>query len=366
MDYKSASLIVMNRSIFPFILILILLRSGTLDLSAATRTFEFSTLLAGEVPAGFTNVSTGKGKPGDWKIVMDDVPSSFKPLTDKANTGKQGVLAQLSRQPIDDHYPLFLFDQETYGDFTLTTRFKLVGGAMEQMAGIAFRVQDPNNYYYIRASGVGNTFRFFKMIEGKLSAPIGVEMPFPGNTWHEIKIECKGNTIRTWINGEEKIPMMNDTTFSGGKIGFWTKSDSVSYFADTKIEYTPREPLARILIRELVERYPRLKGVRVYGKPAGKDSMEVLASADDTELGLAATEVEKDVVARDMKYYGKIDRSTCVITMPLHDRNGDVVAAVRLEMESFRGQTEQNALARALPIIKELEARIRETKDLTL
>lgn len=350
----------MKRSLFAALLLILSLAHA----KAAVRVFEFSTLEAGEVPAGFTNISTGKGKPGDWQIVRDDVPSTFLPLTDRANTGKQGVLAQLSRQPIDEHYPIFLFDQETFGDFTLTTRFKLVGGALEKMAGIAFRVQDANNYYYIRASGNGSTFRFFKVVDGKLSAPIGVDMPFEANVWHDLKIECSGNNIRTWINGVEKIPMMTDTSFPAGKIGFWTKSDSVAYFSDTKIEYTPREPLARVLIRELIERYPRLQGVRMYGKPPGKHFMEVLASSNPDDLGSPATEVENDVVARDIRYYGKKDRRTCIITMPLHDRNGEVVAAVRLELEAFRGQTEANALARALPIMKELEARIRETKDL--
>ncbi|HYE31288.1 MAG TPA: family 16 glycoside hydrolase [Methylomirabilota bacterium] len=349
----------------PLLLIILALAALT-NVSAAVRTFEFSTLLQDEVPTGFTNLLSGKGEPGNWKIVMDEVPSTFKPLTERANTGKQGVLAQISQQNVDERYPLFLFDQESFGDFTLTTRFKLMGGSMERMAGIAFRVQDPNNYYYVRASGVGSTFRFFKMVDGKLSPPIGVEMQFPTNVWNELKIECKGNNIRTWINGDEKIPMMTDTSFSAGKIGFWTKSDSISYFADTRIEYTPREPLAKILIRELVERYPRLRGVRIYGKAAGASDLQVLASTDESLHGQPATEVEKDVVARGIRYYGKKDKQTCIVTLPLHDRNGDVVAAVRLEMEAFRGQTENNALARALPIMKELEARIRETKDLTL
>jgi hypothetical protein len=50
--------------------------------------------------------------------------------------------------------------------------------------------------------------------------------------------------------------------------------------------------------------------------------------------------------------------------MPLHDRNGDTVAAVRVLMRSFKGQTEQNAIARALPIIKGMETRIRSARDL--
>ena len=51
--------------------------------------------------------------------------------------------------------------------------------------------------------------------------------------------------------------------------------------------------------------------------------------------------------------------------MPLRDRNGDTIGAAELTMESFLGQTEQNALARAIPIVKAMQARIQSAKDLT-
>jgi hypothetical protein len=53
-----------------------------------------------------------------------------------------------------------------------------------------------------------------------------------------------------------------------------------------------------------------------------------------------------------------------LVTMPLRDRNGETVGAVRLSMTTFLGQTERNALARALPIVKSMEARIISAKEL--
>jgi hypothetical protein len=50
--------------------------------------------------------------------------------------------------------------------------------------------------------------------------------------------------------------------------------------------------------------------------------------------------------------------------MPLRDRNGDPIAATRLVMESFAGQTQQNALARARPIVKEMQARVQSLDEL--
>jgi hypothetical protein len=53
--------------------------------------------------------------------------------------------------------------------------------------------------------------------------------------------DCKGNRIRCLLNGKELIPPLTDNSFSAGKIGFWTKSDSIAYFVDTKLTYVPRE-----------------------------------------------------------------------------------------------------------------------------
>jgi len=71
----------------------------------------------------------------------------------------------------------------------------------------------------------------------------------------------------------------------------------------------------------------------------------------------------RDVLARSIPYHGK-DRDNVIITLPLRDRNGENVAAIKVVMKSFAGQTEKNALARALPIAKHIESRFQTLKDL--
>ena len=331
---------------------------------AAVREFDFGKFNLNETPKGFRSVLSGQGKPGDWKIVLDDVPPLIAPLTPKAaNVTRRPVLAQLSQENIDEHFPLLIFDDDVYGDFTLTTRFKTVSGAVEQMAGVAFRIQDEKNFYVVRASSIGNSFRFYKMVNGQRTAPIGPEVPIAKGVWHELTIECKGNQIRCLLNGKEAIPLLTDNSFPVGKFGFWTKSDSVSYFTDLKLNYTPRELLAQAIVRSTIEKYGRLKGLRIYGQLAGKSEHTIIASTDAQDLGQPATQLEKTVIAENKMYYGR-ERTTVTVTMPLHDRNGETVAAVRITMESFLGQTEQNAIVRAMPIIKFMEERFKSAKDL--
>ena len=276
---------------------------------------------------------------------------------------KKAVLAQLDGDSTDERFPLLIYEKEVFEDFTLSMRFKTVGGAREQMAGVAFRLQDETNYYVLRASSLGGTFQFYKVVNGERSARIGPQVVIPKGVWHELQVECKANQIKCYLNGKQMIPTATDNTFAGGRIGFWTKSDSVSYFADVKITYTPREGPAQALVRTTLEKYPRLFGLRIYAARSAVEEAKVIASDKAGDLGEPAKAVEKDVLARDTIYYGKQAKAV-LVTMPLHDRNGEPMAAVRVVMRSFPGQTEQNAVARALPIVKHMESQLRSAKEL--
>jgi hypothetical protein len=332
----------------------------------AERSFDFSQLPAGKPPEGFVSALTGGGAPGDWKVVLAEVPTAFQPLTANApRGGKHGVLAQLSTDATDERFPVLVYENEDFGDFTFTTKFKCVEGKAEQMAGVAFRYRDPKNYYVVRASALGNTFRFYKFVNGERSAPIGPEIAIPRGVWHEMTIECKGNQIRCLLNGREAIPPITDNSFGYGKIGFWTKSDSVSHFADAKISYVPRETLAATLVREALAKKSSVTGIVIYAARAAGQETRVIASHDAQAVGTPGTEVERNVIAKDVMYSGEDKaRGRMLVTLPLHDRNGDVIAAVRVELKPFLGQTDKSAILRAMPVVKRMEQRIKEAKDL--
>jgi len=209
----------------------------------------------------------------------------------------------------------------------------------------------------VRASSLGNTFRFYKVVNGLRGPLIGPEAPVKPGVWHDLTIECKGNEIRFLFDGKELIPMLTDNSFARGKIGFWTKSDSVSYFADTTITYTPHEPPAQAIVRDALKSYPRLLGLEVYVLAPDPNKPRLIGSKDPKAIGKIGGHAEQDVIARNVTYYGK-GKSSVEVTMPLHDRNGDTVAAARVILRTFPGETEQNALARALPIVKDMESRI--------
>jgi DNA-binding IclR family transcriptional regulator len=89
----------------------------------------------------------------------------------------------------------------------------------------------------------------------------------------------------------------------------------------------------------------------------------MVASGNEKEIGQAGGKTEREVISRAETYYGK-EQEVISVIMPLRDRNGDAIAAVRVVMKSFRGQTEANAIIRAAPIVKELQAQIQSREDL--
>lgn len=332
---------------------------------AAELKLNFSSYKLNETPPDFRSTLSGTGKAGQWKVILDEAPSILPPLSPRARlTNQRSVLAQLARDKTDEHFPLLIYEPEDFDDFTISTKFKLVAGEVEQMAGIAFRIRDEKNYYYIRASGLGETFYFWKIVDGVRSPPIGAKIKIPAEEWHEMTIECHGNRIRATLNGKEVIPLLDDKSFTRGKIGFWTKSDAVSYFTDVRIEYTPKEILAQRLVRDSLKKYPRLVGLKVIAPTAEHADAKLIASSDPAELGQAATDSDKDVIQRGVVYYGKRSGEV-LVTLPLHDSNGDAIAAVGVIMKSFPGQTEKNAIERALPIVKAMEAKVRSVAELT-
>ncbi len=328
------------------------------SLGAAEHRFDFSTAPLNQPPPGCFNTVAGTGKPGTWKVIMDEVPLPPSPLSPSTPVvTKQSVVAQLAWDTADEHFPMLILGNEIYGDFTFNVRFKMVDGLEEQMAGIAFRVQDEKNFYVVRASSLGSTFYFYKVENGVRFKPYGNNMKIEKGVWHDLALECRGSAFNVLLDGKAVMPTINDPTFSSGRIAFWTKSDSISYFTDARITYTPREPFVQVLVHDTLKLYPRLMGLKVFAVPPKAVETRLVASDDEKEIGQPGEKAAADVINRGVTYYSK-DKEMVFVTLPLRDRNGDCVAAVRVVLKRLPGQTEENAVIRALPIVKKMQERV--------
>ena len=137
----------------------------------------------------------------------------------------------------------------------------------------------------------------------------------------------------------------------------------MAYFNEARVRYTPREPAAQTLVRDSIRRYPRLAGLKIVMSTGTPPAPRIVASKVEAEMGQPADQASREVLQTGKIYFGK-EHGVAHVTMPLRDRNGETIAAVKVSLDSFPGQTEQNAIVRAQPIVKEIQMRVQSSVDL--
>jgi hypothetical protein len=209
----------------------LLLLITVLRISAAqSELIRFDQALPGKLPVDWTAAMTHAGAPPHWEIVRDESAPS-----------PPNVLAQLSRDKTAGRFPLAIWDRALLQDGEVSVAFKAVDGSIDQAAGIVWRSQDSNNYYIARANALENNVVLYKVENGVRtsiapkglpSRSYGVKHLIPSGRWNNLKVTFAGATFAVFLN-QERLFEVEDTTFQKpGKIGLWTKADSVTYFDD--------------------------------------------------------------------------------------------------------------------------------------
>lgn len=208
---------------------LILIASGALVAARAqARIVDFEKDEAGKPPAGFTLAVTN-GPPGVWIVTQDS-----------SAPGRGRVLAQTDGDATRGRFPLAVFDAVTAADVDLSVRFKPISGRVDQAAGLIWRYRDANNYYIVRANALENNVVLYKVEGGKRTdLPLkgegrtyGRKVPVPSGAWSELRVTAAGTLFTVFLNGQRLFEVEDGTFASAGKIGLWTKADSVTYFDD--------------------------------------------------------------------------------------------------------------------------------------
>jgi hypothetical protein len=73
-----------------------------------------------------------------------------------------------------------------------------------------------------------NLYHVVKGRRGQIKGWSGKVAP---NAWHALAIEARGDRLQVLWEGKPIIDAKDDTFGDAGKVGVWTKADSVTYFA---------------------------------------------------------------------------------------------------------------------------------------
>ncbi len=203
--------------------------------------FSFSSETVGAQPKTFAPAV------GNWIIGSD---GDNKVLVVDGRKWKQGTasagIADKARALYGSRYAEFLDNVTAYAYFPfavaqdvdnftngdITVRFKAIAGRIDQGAGILFDLKPNGDYYALRANPLENNLVLWRFKQGRRSSVNWVRnVNTPSRKWHTLQLTVKDNLIQGSVNGKLYLTQRLPDSVSG-KVGLWTKADSVIYFDD--------------------------------------------------------------------------------------------------------------------------------------
>jgi hypothetical protein len=184
--------------------------------AATTETVSFDNAAVGQPPAGWTATRTGTGT-AKWTIEADDTAPS------RPNVLKQSGVAT---------YPVCFKDDTGIKDGFVEVKFKTISGKEDQAGGVVWRLKDANNYYVARANALEDNVTIYHTINGRRTEKKRTTMKVASNMWHTLRVDFSGNHFAVTYDGQKAIDWEDDTFKDPGKVGVWTKADSVTVFDD--------------------------------------------------------------------------------------------------------------------------------------
>jgi Domain of Unknown Function (DUF1080) len=152
---------------------------------------------------------------GQWAVEdMAGAPSGNRVLMQRATTNEFNVIVA----PV------------SYTDIDVTMKFKPISGREDASGGIVFRFTD-GKYYVVRANALESNFRLYYYDRGRRQiAGASVKTPALGQ-WHTVRVVAVGDHMQAWLDGTLHLDH-RDARFKSGRVGLWTKADSITAFDD--------------------------------------------------------------------------------------------------------------------------------------
>jgi hypothetical protein len=112
-------------------------------------------------------------------------------------------------------------------------KFKPISGREDASGGIVFRFTS-GKYYVVRANALEDNFRLYYYDRGRHQlASARVKAPTLGR-WHTLRVVAVGDHVQAWLDGTQRLDH-RDSRFQSGRVGLWTKADSITAFDDLTI-----------------------------------------------------------------------------------------------------------------------------------
>jgi hypothetical protein len=156
---------------------------------------------------------------GQWAVEeMAGAPSGGKVVMQRATTNEFNVIVA---------------PPGPYADIEVSMKFKPMSGREDASGGIVFRFAD-GRYYVVRANALEDNFRLYTYDRGRRQIATARVKPPALGQWHTVRLVAIGDHIQAWLDGARYLDH-RDARFQAGKIGLWTKADSITAFDDVVV-----------------------------------------------------------------------------------------------------------------------------------
>jgi hypothetical protein len=169
----------------------------------------------------FEFAATGSGPPGEWFVVRNEAVQA---------------LAQTGTDATDDRFPLAIYRPFSGRNVYVSIRFMPVAGTIDQAGGVIARYTPAGDYYLARANALENNVRFYRVVAGKRQMIAGVDANVSSRAWHTLGIAARDDRFIILFDGRELFGATDATLRDAGRVGLWTKADSVTWFESIKIK----------------------------------------------------------------------------------------------------------------------------------
>jgi hypothetical protein len=185
------------------------------------RTWNFDADKTDAAPSGFSFGRTGQGSLGRWVVLAAaDAPS------------QPNVLAQTDADSTDYRFPVAVVDGSSFKDLDLSVSCKPISGKVDQGCGLVWRFKDENNYYLARANALEDSVRAYHVKDGRRVQFASWTGKVASQRWHKLRVDAKGEKLAVYFDDQKVIDARDATFADAGKVGLWTKADSVIQFDD--------------------------------------------------------------------------------------------------------------------------------------
>lgn len=205
--------------------------SGTpYDIQSKDYTFDTSTWYDFKIIVSGTSI----------KVYVDDTLEFDITGEDTHASGKIGLQSSYTAQFDEiwvksdtiDGLLLCTNGDTIWSDYSVETEIK-TNTYTDYLQGLAFRVTDSENYYYAGIKN-GTTAFISKLVNATETSLTTTSFAYTTGQSYSLKVEVEDNSIKLYIDGDEKIST-TDSSFTSGKIGL-VSTDFGHMFDNLKVK----------------------------------------------------------------------------------------------------------------------------------